>query len=409
MFVHCLYVQTESIMVTLRIILDKRRHSEDEECQLKLRITQNRKSVYISLGFALRQSNFNEETLKVTGVHNAKELTSLIEQRLIAARHLIIQLSNSGSLDSLSADEIKKRIEVEFGMVEEENTNNIGVTDFNSFFTAQIEKKKAKQTKALYSQTLKEINRFTGNNTLKFEDITKQWLEQFDSFLAIKSPSLNARAIHLRNIRAVFNAAIDDELTTYYPFRKFKIRTEATRKRSLTAETIRDIAFRKIDNENVAYARDMFLLSFLLIGINTIDLYNLKSIDSEGRISYKRAKTNRQYDIKVEHEALEIIKRHRGINTLVDLADRWKANYRHFTEKADTWLKELHSDISMYWARHSWATIAAELDIPLETISAALGHSMGNKVTSIYIDFNRKKIDEANRKVIDYVFNPHFS
>lgn len=397
-------------MVTLRIILDKRRHSEDEECQLKLRITQNRKSVYISLGFALRQSNFNEETLKVTGVHNAKELTSLIEQRLIAARHLIIQLSNSGSLDSLSAEEIKHKIEVAYGMVEEEETtNNIGVTDFNSFYAAQIEKKKAKQTKALYLQTLKEIDRFTHNTTLKFEDITKQWLEQFDSFLSIKSPSLNARAIHLRNIRAVFNAAIDDELTTNYPFRKFKIRTETTRKRSLTAETIREIAFRKIDNENVAYARDMFILSFLLIGINTIDLYNLKGIDSEGRISYKRAKTNRQYDIKVEQEALEIIKRHRGINTLVDLADRWKANYRHFTEKADTWLKELHSDISMYWARHSWATIAAELDIPIETISAALGHSMGNKVTAIYIDFNRRKIDEANRKVIDYVFNPHFS
>lgn len=395
-------------MVTLRIILDKRRHSEDEECQLKLRITQNRKACYISLGFALRQSNFNEETLKVSGVHNAKELTSLIEQRLITARHLVIKLSNDGTLDSLSAEEIKHKIEVEFCMVEE-TTNISVVVDFNSFFTAQIETKKAKQTKALYSQTLKEIDRFTHNTTLKFEDITKQWLEQFDSFLAIKSPSLNARAIHLRNIRAVFNAAIDDELTTNYPFRKFKIHTEQTRKRSLTAETIREIAFRKIDNENVAYARDMFMLSFLLIGINTIDLYNLKGIDTEGRISYKRAKTNRQYDIKVEQEALEIINRHRGINTLVDLADRWKANYRHFTEKADTWLKELHSDISMYWARHSWATIAAELDIPLETISAALGHSFGNKVTAIYIDFNRKKIDEANRKVIDYVFNPHFS
>ena len=395
-------------MVTLRIILDKRRHTDDEECQLKLRITQNRKACYISFGFALRQSNFNEETLKVTGIANAKELTSLIEQRLITARHLIIKLSNEGTLDSLSAEEIKKRIEVEFGMVEEEETTN-SVIDFNSFYTAQIETKKAKQTKALYLQTLKEIDRFTNNATLKFEDITKQWLEQFDSFLAIKSLSMNARAIHLRNIRAVFNAALDDELTTNYPFRRFKIKTEATRKRSLTAETIREIAFRKIDNENVAYARDMFILSFLLIGINTIDLYNLKGIDSEGRISYKRAKTNRAYDIKVEQEALEIINRHRGTATLVDLADRWKADYRQFTKNTQKWLKELHSGISIYWSRHSWATIVAELDIPLETIAAALGHNIGNKVTAIYIDFNRKKIDEANRKVIDYVFGSHFS
>ena len=57
---------------------------------------------------------------------------------------------------------------------------------------------------------------------------------------------------------------------------------------------------------------------------------------------------------------------------------------------------------SMYWARHSWATIAAELDIPKETIAAALGHS-SNTVTDIYINFDRAKIDRANRQVLDYV------
>ena len=63
----------------------------------------------------------------------------------------------------------------------------------------------------------------------------------------------------------------------------------------------------------------------------------------------------------------------------------------------------LFPDISSYWARHTWATIAAELDIPKETISAALGHEIGSEVTSIYINFDRKKIDEANRRVIDYL------
>ena len=58
--------------------------------------------------------------------------------------------------------------------------------------------------------------------------------------------------------------------------------------------------------------------------------------------------------------------------------------------------------ISMYWARHSWATMAAELDVPKETIAAALGHS-SNTVTEIYIHFDRTKIDRANRKVLDYV------
>ena len=63
----------------------------------------------------------------------------------------------------------------------------------------------------------------------------------------------------------------------------------------------------------------------------------------------------------------------------------------------------LFPKLSTYWARHTWATIAAELDIPKETIAAALGHGLGNTTTAIYINFNTKKVDEANRRVIDYV------
>jgi integrase len=62
-------------------------------------------------------------------------------------------------------------------------------------------------------------------------------------------------------------------------------------------------------------------------------------------------------------------------------------------------------NLTTYWARHTWATIAAELDIPNETIAAALGHNYGNRTTAIYINFNQKKVDEANRKVIDYVLH----
>ena len=58
--------------------------------------------------------------------------------------------------------------------------------------------------------------------------------------------------------------------------------------------------------------------------------------------------------------------------------------------------------LSTYWARHSWATIAASLDVPKETIAAALGHAQ-NSVTDIYIAFDQSKVDAANRRVIDFV------
>lgn len=68
-------------------------------------------------------------------------------------------------------------------------------------------------------------------------------------------------------------------------------------------------------------------------------------------------------------------------------------------------LHRLQAGLTTYWARHSWATIAASLDIPKETISAALGHQLGSTITSIYIDFDQAKVDRANRQVIDYILS----
>lgn len=65
--------------------------------------------------------------------------------------------------------------------------------------------------------------------------------------------------------------------------------------------------------------------------------------------------------------------------------------------------KFLPDKITTYFARHSWATIAAELDIPDDVISQALGHAARNSTTAIYIERNIRKVDEANRKVIDWV------
>ena len=118
-------------------------------------------------------------------------------------------------------------------------------------------------------------------------------------------------------------------------------------------------------------------------------------------------------------EALEIIERHRGEKWLVDILDRYK-NHNDFTRKINKTLKKvgpvkrsglggkksyspLFPKISTYWARHSWATIAASLDIPMDTIAHALGHG-NNTMTDIYIEFDQRKVDEANRKVLDWVF-----
>lgn len=162
---------------------------------------------------------------------------------------------------------------------------------------------------------------------------------------------------------------------------------------------------------------DMFKLVFLLVGINMVDLLKLKGITSEGRIEFARAKTKRHYSIRVEPEALQLIEKYRGTNYLLSPLDRY-ANHKDYLRRTNKALqrlggttqgkqgaktyKPLFPELTTYWARHTWATIAASLDIPKETIAQALGHG-GNTITDIYIDFDRRKVDEANRRVIDYV------
>ena len=150
----------------------------------------------------------------------------------------------------------------------------------------------------------------------------------------------------------------------------------------------------------------MFKLSFFLIGINIADLCGLSGIDAEGRINYRRKKTKKLYSIKVEEEAMEIISRYRGAKYLLNILDIYK-NAHTFTVFFDKVLKRIgvFTELTSYWARHTWATIASEIDIPEDVISRALGHSFstGASVTQVYINFNRTKVDDANRKVIDYV------
>lgn len=166
--------------------------------------------------------------------------------------------------------------------------------------------------------------------------------------------------------------------------------------------------------------RDIFMLMFYLIGINAIDLLNAKKTDVvNGRLEYKRSKTGRLYSVKIEPEAMNIIERYAGDEYLIDIMENY-GYYKDFLHRMNDSLRKigemerigrggkkvrtpLFPELSSYWTRHTWATIASDLDIPKETISEALGHSIGSEVTSIYIKFDRKKVDEANRKVIDLI------
>lgn len=318
-------------------------------------------------------------------------------------------------MPKVDVKEIGEDFAEHFGLIKKRKVDNTGT--FVKHYEQFMESKTNRGTRGVYKHTLDRIRAFDKNVDNKmFEDIDLKWLTDFEAFCA-KTACKNARNIHLRNIRAVFNNAIDYGITTVYPFRRFKIRPEATRKRSMAVEELRRLFDYPVEDYAEIY-RDMFRLIFMLVGINSVDLHGLKSITRDGRIEYKRAKTGRLYSIKVEPEAMEIINKYRGVKGLLCIADRWidSRNFRHQCNKALQKIGQVErkgrggkktitaefEGVTTYWARHTWATIAASLDIPKDTIAAALGHG-GDTVTDIYIDFDQKKVDAANRRVLDWV------
>ena len=255
-----------------------------------------------------------------------------------------------------------------------------------------------------------------------FESVDKKWIVSYIDHERRKGRKDNGIQTDIQILKFVFNRAIEDEITDKFPFRGVSVKKEQTKKRCLSLEQIRAIRDFKLTGKKAMY-RDCFMLSFYLIGINISDLLFLpKTALKNGRIIYKRNKTGKLYDIKVEPEAMEIIARHKS---------RKKDRLLSFLEEGDATItntfannltrhlrtigeKERHSyyvtvhpieeGITSYWSRHTWATMASELDIPMEVIGRSLGHSLwDNAVTSTYIKYDTKKIDEANRKVIDYL------
>lgn len=395
-------------MATTKLYLDTRSKSKTGKYPLKIAIHKNGRTALLSLGVSLSQSEWDKKTEQVVSHKERRFLNNFITRKKLEIDTIMLQLSENQSTYNMTAQQIKENVVFKLSGEREKETT------FSEYYEKCMNSK-SESTKRIYEYTYGRIKAFTGDDftRLKFQDITKSWLTMFENFLSQTSVK-NSINISLRNIRSVFNDAIDEEITSFYPFRRFPIRPVSTQKRSLKLEELKKL-FEQEESEYI----DMFKLSFYLIGINIIDLYNLESITSDGRIEYNRKKTKRFYSIKVEPEAMNIIQKHKGSKYLLNIKER-SGNHRNYIHRINESLqhigpysrcghggkkiyKPLFPNLTTYWARHTWATIAAELDIPKETIAAALGHSFGNPTTSIYIDFNRDKIDKANRRVIDYV------
>ena len=386
-------------MATLNYYLDRRQINKDGTSPLKIMVNTSQNNFMITMRINLLPSQWDKDRRQVVKHPKKAFLNSYLNDMLIKGEELLMtEQRKQGS--ALTKIQIKELMTTLFCHCKKHEGNVVGV------FQKMInDTSKRKRTQEIYAVTLRKIEKYMGRDaeSLTFEDITLKWLKKFEEWLMTDCPHRNARAIHFRNLRAVFNKALEDDLTTNYPFRKFKIGKEPTRKRALTAEQLRTLHNMQLKPYQEKYV-DVFFLMFYLMGINGIDLLNATPDQVvNGRLEYKRAKTGTLYSVKLEPETLEIIKKYKGKRHLLKFCDKLK-DYRLFMCKMNQCLDKLIPGCTSYYARHSAASVAAELDIPLDTIARMLGHmDSTRRVTLIYVDFNQNKVDEANRKVIDYV------
>lgn len=403
-------------MAQVKAYLDTRGRIDGQTAPIKITITHKGTSALLSLGIAVKPSEWDKTTRQVIKHPRKVAYNSYITKVLSDFGAYILNCQMQGISLGKSAQDLKDKLALLLRPEEEREEKEQEPILYTAYYE-EVMRRKSKSTRATYLHTLGRIRAFDPNaDDLEFEGVNKAWLEHFGIWLQEQGNSINTISIHYRNMRAVFNDAIDNELTSAYPFRRFKIKTIKTAKRSLSVEELRLLWHAEVDEVEEQYL-DMFKLVFLLVGINMVDLLKLKGITSEGRIEFARAKTKRHYSIRVEPEALQLIEKYRGTNYLLSPLDRY-ANHKDYLRRTNKALQRLGGttqgkqgaktyrplfpELTTYWARHTWATIAASLDIPKETIAQALGHG-GNTITDIYIDFDRRKVDEANRRVIDYV------
>lgn len=260
-------------MATTKFYLDKRQSLKGKPGPLKIVIPHLKAAAYISTGVSLLPVQWDATEGKILSNHPAyKSLNALLLRKKTEIDIELLAMSHDMNLRRESASSIKKMIEAKLNPEKDMSNSHSFYSVFQEFMHL-----KSKSTKGIYEQTLSRLNAFGDISSLKFENITIEWLNRFDNFLAITAQSKNARNIHFRNIRAVFNYAIDNEYTDYYPFRRFKIRPEATRKRSLSVEELRMLFDYPVEEYAEIY-RDMFKLIFMFIGINIIDLHRLKKM-----------------------------------------------------------------------------------------------------------------------------------
>lgn len=279
------------------------------------------------------------------------------------------------------------------------------------------------RTAETYRATLNSFRNFRRGADIMIDTITSATMEDYQTWLAARGAIPNTTSFYCRILRAAYRRALDEQpdmIDNRHPFRKVYTGVERTVKRALPLSLLQTIASLNLaDKPHLDYARDMFLLSFYFRGMSFIDMSYLRKSDlRNGHIVYRRRKTGQQLTIGWTPHMQRILDKYQPnaspfllpIITGCDTANAGdcRRTYRNRSYTINRNLKTIarmagiDAPLSLYVARHSWATAARDNGIPMATISDALGHE-SETTTRIYLASldTTAAVDRANARILD--------
>lgn len=293
----------------------------------------------------------------------------------------------------------------------------------NSFFSfmegviASLKTLGKTRTSETYTTTLSSFRRFREGKDMALDDMESDLMTAYEAYLKSKGVSPNSSSFYMRNLRAVYNRAVEKGLTAQrFPFKHVYTGVDRTVKRAVPHKTIKAIKNMDLSmNPVLDYARDMFLFSFYTRGMSFVDMAYLRKKDLQnGILSYRRRKTGQQLFIRWEKCMQEIVDKYDTIHSpyLLPIIDpcnlriEERTQYMYAAHRINRNLKAIGRELNlsvpltMYVARHAWASIARSRNVPISVISEGMGHD-SETTTRIYLaSLENEAIDKANSMIL---------
>ena len=388
--------------------------AEGREGALYYQVIHNRVVRQISTGYKLFASEWDQRSEAVipcqhpAGMERDNYLLSVgerIRRDKIRLEKAIRTLSQSGPF---TADDIVIRFH-----------DSGQEPSFNDYIRQQIVRLKRLgkiRTSETYTAALKSFSSFMKGSDILFGELNSDLLMEYEAYLKNRGNSPNTISFYMRILKAVYNRAVENGLTGQRNlFKSDYTGVEKTLKRAIHLNDIRRI--KRLDlslKPHLDFARDMFLFCFYTRGMSFVDMAYLKKGDiANGILTYRRKKTGQQLFIRWEKCMQEIIDKYPVNETefllpvITERDKEYRKQYTNALHRVNTLLKkigeilDLPIPLTMYVARHSWASIAKNHNVPVSVISEGMGHDSEN-TTQIYLaSLDTAVVDKANKKILD--------